>query len=120
MLDKPNGENAEKEEISEESGKVKAVEAAEGAKAAETVSVKEEPRKTGFHSELDGIEVEFELQYRDQETDMEDIARRVTEDYARRGKDASAIELIQVYLKPTDHTAYYVINNSYEGKVPLF
>jgi len=88
--------------------------------AAEAAPVKEEPRKTGYRSELDGVGVEFELQYREQETDMEDIARRVTEDYARRGNDVSAIELIQVYLKPTDYTAYYVINNSYEGKIPLF
>lgn len=36
------------------------------------------------------------------------------------GNDASGIRLIQVYLKPTDFTAYYVINNSYEGKIPLF
>ncbi len=34
--------------------------------------------------------------------------------------DASKIGLIQVYLKPTDYTAYYVINSSYEGKIPLF
>lgn len=86
--------------------------------------VKEEPaaapKRMGYLSEIDGVEVDFELQYRDQETDMKDIARRVTEDYVRRGNDASGIELIQVYLKPTDFTAYYVINNSYEGKIPLF
>lgn len=80
----------------------------------------EAPEKTGYCSELDGIEVDFELQYREHETDMKDIAKRVQEDYARRGNDASGIRLIQVYLKPTDFTAYYVINNSYEGKIPLF
>lgn len=94
--------------------------AKEGETAYEAASVKEEPQKTGYRSELDGIEVDFELQYRDQETDMRDIAKRVAEDYAKRGNDASRIELIQVYLKPTDYTAYYVINNSYEGKIPLF
>lgn len=82
--------------------------------------VKAEPVKSGYRSEIDGIEVDFELQYREHETDMKDIAARVTEDYVRRGNDASKIELIQVYLKPTDFTAYYVINNSYEGKIPLF
>lgn len=74
----------------------------------------------GYRSEMDGVEVDFELQYRDRETDMKDIAKRVTEDYVKRGNDASKIGLIQVYLKPTDYTAYYVINNSYEGKIPLF
>lgn len=78
------------------------------------------PRRTEYRSELNGVEVDFELQYRDRETDMKDIAKRVTEDYTRRGNDARKIELIQIYLKPTDFTAYYVINNSYEGKIPLF
>lgn len=81
---------------------------------------KEEPMNSGYRSEMDGVEVDFELQYRDRETDMKDIAKRVTEDYVKRGNDASKIGLIQVYLKPTDYTAYYVINNSYEGKIPLF
>jgi len=81
---------------------------------------KEEPKTSGYRSEMDGVEVDFELQYRDRETDMKDIAKRVTEDYVKRGNDASKIGLIQVYLKPTDYTAYYVINNSYEGKIPLF
>lgn len=81
---------------------------------------KEEPKSSGYRSEMDGVEVDFELQYRDRETDMKDIAKRVTEDYVKRGNDASRIGLIQVYLKPTDYTAYYVINNSYEGKIPLF
>lgn len=80
----------------------------------------EEQEKTGYLSEIDGVKVDFELQYREHETDMREIAGRVTQDYANRGNDASKIELIQVYLKPTDFTAYYVINNSYEGKVPLF
>lgn len=83
-------------------------------------TVVEEPKKDGYHSEMNGVEIDFELQYRDRETDMKDIAKRVTEDYVKRGNDASKIGLIQVYLKPTDYTAYYVINNSYEGKIPLF
>ena len=100
---------------------VKAPEAAESVKPVEAKeTVKETTRKSGYLSEIDGVEVDFELQYRDQETDMKDIARRVTEDYTKRGNDASNIQLIQVYLKPTDFTAYYVINNSYEGKIPLF
>lgn len=82
--------------------------------------VQEEQRNTGYQSAFNGAIVEFELQYRDQETDLEDITKRAVEDYAKRGNDASAVSLVQIYLKPTDFTAYYVINNSYEGKVPLF
>ncbi|MDE7185207.1 MAG: hypothetical protein K2O40_12240 [Lachnospiraceae bacterium] len=82
--------------------------------------VGKEPKNGEYRSEINGVEVDFELQYRDRETDMKDIAKRVTQDYVKRGNDASKIGLIQVYLKPTDYTAYYVINNSYEGKIPLF
>lgn len=89
-------------------------------KAEPETTAKTKPERTGYRSEIDGVEVDFELQYRDRETDMKDIAKRVTEDYAKRGNDASKIELIQIYLKPTDFTAYYVVNNSYEGKIPLF
>lgn len=131
MLDKFDVKNG-KDVKSEEAGaakaaepvkpvEVKAPEAAESVKPVEAKeTVKETTRKSGYLSEIDGVEVDFELQYRDQETDMKDIARRVTEDYTKRGNDASNIQLIQVYLKPTDFTAYYVINNSYEGKIPLF
>ena len=77
-------------------------------------------KKSGYRCEMNGVEVDFELQYRDRETDMKDIAARVTEDYVRRGNAADKIELIHVYLKPTDFTAYYVSNNVYEGKIPLF
>ncbi|MDE5697532.1 MAG: hypothetical protein K2I96_09005 [Lachnospiraceae bacterium] len=131
MLDKFDGSDV-KDMEKEETEKVKAAEetkapeaavAAEETKAPETAVTAEEKetaKKGGYLSEIDGVEVDFELQYREHETDMRDIAKRVTEDYARRGNDASRIELIQVYLKPTDFTAYYVINNSYEGKIPLF
>ena len=38
---------------------------------------------SGYRSEMDGVEVDFELQYRDRETDMKDIAKRVTKDYVK-------------------------------------
>lgn len=89
----------------------------------ETKSVntpEDDMKESGYRSEINGIEVDFELQYRDRETDMQSIATRVTEDYVRRGNAADKIESIHVYLKPTDFTAYYVINNVYEGRIPLF
>lgn len=77
-------------------------------------------KQTDFVPDFCKIEMEIELQYRDRETDMEEIVRRVTDDYTRRGNSAGPIKSMQIYLKPTDFTAYYVINDAYEGKVPLF
>jgi len=130
-LDKMDENDAKTVEAAENLNTAKTVEIAEKPEAVKTVeiaekpeivnaAVVEQPKKTGYRSEINGIEVDFELQYRDQETDMKNIAKRVTEDYTKRGNDASKIKLIQVYLKPTDFTAYYVINNSYEGKISLF
>ena len=66
------------------------------------VESKDEPKpaakKTGYLSEIDGVEVDFELQYRDRETDMKDIAKRVTEDYVNRGNDPATIELVFLFL----------------------
>lgn len=76
--------------------------------------------QTSYKPEINGVKMEIELQYREQETDIEEIARRVTEDYAKRGNCVREIKTVQIYLKPTDFTAYYVINDSFEGKVPLF
>lgn len=114
-------EEAEPEPVSEaEPEKAPAPVSTAEAEAEPKTAVETQPKRTGYWSEIDGVEVDFELQYRDRETDMKDIAKRVREDYAKRGNDASKIELIQIYLKPTDFTAYYVVNNSYEGKIPLF
>lgn len=81
---------------------------------------KEKMKQIEYSPEMNGVKVDFELQYRDRETDMKTIAQRVTEDYARRGNDIDKIENLHIYLKPTDFTAYYVINDTYEGKVSLF
>lgn len=79
-----------------------------------------QPEKVVYDSRINNVKMEIELQYREHETDIQEIARRVTQDYAARGNRNQEIKSIQIYLKPTDFTAYYVINESFEGKVPLF
>ncbi len=50
---------------------------------------------------------------------MDAVTERVNAHYAARGyKDP--IENMQIYVKPEDFTAYYVINDSVVGKVNLF
>ena len=89
-------------------------------KEVEAMLDKEKIKSIEYKPVVNGVKVDFELQYRDMETDMQSIAHRVAEDYARRGNDPDKIEKLNIYLKPTDFTAYYVINDIYEGKVPLF
>ncbi len=63
---------------------------------------------------------EIIIQYRQLEGNMDTVLERIYDQYARKGNDVSKIEKLQVYIKPEDFAAYFVINDAYDGKVPLF
>lgn len=65
-------------------------------------------------------ESEVVLQYRGYEANMDDIVKRVKEYYVHKGNKESDIESLQIYVKPEDFTAYFVINEGFVGKVALF
>lgn len=48
------------------------------------------------------------------------MIERATQAYVADGHRASSIKSLQVYLKPEESAAYYVINSKYAGKVDLF
>lgn len=60
------------------------------------------------------------LQYRNYEANMDDVTERVKAHYIAKGFKPDSIENIQIYVKPEDFTAYYVINDRVAGKVNLF
>ncbi|MBE5843857.1 MAG: hypothetical protein E7302_06685 [Butyrivibrio sp.] len=60
---------------------------------------------------------EFFVQYKDYEIRAEDIAAKIREDYIAEGNKASDIKELQVYLKPEENAAYYVINHKDTGKL---
>lgn len=65
------------------------------------------------------VNMEVILQYREYEANMDAVTERVKSHYAAKGyKDP--IENMQIYVKPEDFTAYYVINDGVVGKVNLF
>lgn len=65
------------------------------------------------------VNMEVILQYREYEVNMDAVTERVKSHYTAKGyKDP--IENMQIYVKPEDFTAYYVINDSVAGKVNLF
>lgn len=65
-------------------------------------------------------DTEVILQYRNYEVNMDDVTERVKAHYIAKGFQADSIENMQIYVKPEDFTAYYVINDSVVGKVNLF
>lgn len=66
------------------------------------------------------IETEVILQYREYEVNMDDVTKRVRAHYLAKGYKEESLENMQIYVKPEDFTAYYVINDSVVGKVNLF
>ncbi len=89
----------------EKSGKTKAKGAAK--KAAKN-AVKEPMRPEIF------------VQFQGQEAVVEEVVKKATEEYVASGHRAASIKSLQIYLKPEEHAAYYVINQKAAGKVELF
>ena len=57
------------------------------------------------------------VQYSNHEIKTSDIIERAKKDYINKGNKATSIKEIQVYIKPSDNAAYYVVNHTDTGKV---
>ncbi|MCR5671476.1 MAG: DUF6465 family protein [Butyrivibrio sp.] len=60
---------------------------------------------------------EVYVQYNSHELRTTDIIGRAKEDYISKGHKRSDIKEIQVYIKPSDNAAYYVVNSKDTGKI---
>ena len=63
---------------------------------------------------------EIKLQFAGNEADEDEIVNAIKNKYVSEGHRASAIKSLQIYLKPEENAAYYVINQKSMGMVPLF
>ena len=59
---------------------------------------------------------EIFLQYGGTEIRVQDVTDRVKQAYAAEGHRISGIHSLQLYIKPEENAAYYVINGKAEGK----
>lgn len=57
------------------------------------------------------------IQYKGKEVLVKDIEKQAEEQYVNDGNKAGVLKEIKIYIKPEDNAAYYVINDSYSGKV---
>lgn len=80
--------------------------------------MKEEGTETKKTEKPVEVKPDIFVQYREYETNMDDIAARIKEDYFR--KEVAPIRSMQIYIKTEDSAAYYVINEGCVGKVSLF
>ena len=58
------------------------------------------------------------LQYYGKEISQEELSNRVLAQFKEMYEDVQAKKL-EIYLKPEDNAAYYVINSEYTGKIDL-
>jgi len=62
------------------------------------------------------LKPELFLQYQDGETDMNALVEAAKADF-HKGKKRTLVTALKLYVKPEEHTAYYVVNGSYTGKI---
>lgn len=64
----------------------------------------------------DNLRPELVLQYQGAEVDMVSLVEAAKADFHSQ-KKRTLVTTLKLYIKPEEHTAYYVINGNHEGKV---
>ena len=98
----------------------KAVKEAEVAK--ETKATKTPAKKTAAKTtaKKEAVKSQYIVQYQNNEVELEKIEERVKAQFVSEGHKAGTIKKINVYVKPEEYSAYYVINDKFSGRVDLF
>ena len=65
------------------------------------------------------VKTSFYLQYMGKEVSTEEITKKVHEAWTASGKSVDEIKTLNVYMKPEEAAAYYVINEETTGKVAI-
>ncbi len=86
----------------------------QGAKAADVV--KSASKDITEAAAKKNTKTDFYIQYKDYEIRTEDIGEKIREIYIAEGHKATDIKELQIYLKPEENTAYYVVNHKDTGK----
>ena len=82
--------------------------------------VKKAPKKKATRKAAAKKETEVFVEYYGQQSSVEEITNKVKEVFVSEGHRVSTIKSLKLYLKPEDGFAYYVINEKFAGRVPLF
>lgn len=97
-------------EVKEAAPKACAKKAAEPKKAAKAPAA---PKKAE-------TEVKMMIQYQSNDSDLSAIEEKIKAQFAAEGHRVGTIKKLDIYIKPEDYSAYYVINDKFSGRVDLF
>lgn len=102
---------------------VKAATVKEEQKTAEKPAKKQAPKKQTAAKKTEKPEQKTEIfiEYNEHQLLESDIVAQVKEEFRKKGHRVASIKTLQVYIKPEDAKAYYVINDGKDkGEVKLF
>ena len=91
----------------------KAVEKTTEKVAEKAAEVKDTVKKTTAKPEII-------VQYQNSEVDTAAVEERVKAQFVAEGHKAGFIRKLNIYIKPEEYSAYYVINDKFSGRVDLF
>ena len=101
----------------------KAEKPAKAEPAKKTAAKKEPAKKTAakktVKAEKPAVTQNIYVQFAGNEFLTSDLVAKVTENWVALGHRASSIKSLDLYVKPEDMAAYYVINGKESGKIAL-
>ena len=90
-------------------------------KAAEVKdTVKKTTAKEAKPAKKEPVKPEIIVQYQNSEVDTAAVEERVKAQFVAEGHKAGFIRKLNIYIKPEEYSAYYVINDKFSGRVDLF
>lgn len=105
------------ETVKTEAAKTEAVKT-EAAPAAKKEAAKKETVKKAPAKKVETVQKVY-VQYGGKEILTSDLAEKATQIWVEMGHRASSIKSLELYVKPEDMAAYYVINGKDTGKIEL-
>lgn len=109
---------AVKETVAEKKEASSAITKAVAAEKTKTKTIKS--TKTAKKAAKEELKPEVFIQYQGREAMVAEAIEKAKAEFAADGHRVSSIKSLQVYLKPEEYAAYYVINQKFAGRVDLF
>lgn len=85
-----------------------------------TVNEKKTVRAAKKPAVKEELKPEVFIQFQGREAVVAEVIEKAKREFVSAGHRVSSIKSLQVYLKPEENGAYYVINQKFAGKVDLF
>ena len=107
----------EVKEVKVEAPKAEAVKEVKKAPAKKAATTK---KATTAKKETVKKETVITIQHQGNEISVASVEEKVKAAFVAEGHKASTIKTLNIYVKPEEYAAYYVINGEFTGRVDLF